>query len=88
MKKNWTACTNADVMDGVAVGRELQAANGVGVALGRGTGMTFKEFNRRLNEMMSRKKVEGHAWRKPRRPCSIERHNQALGVIQGAAIMK
>lgn len=38
--------------------RELDAAEGYPLTIGRGTGLTIKEFNRQLKALMKRKKMQ------------------------------
>jgi hypothetical protein len=47
--------------------QEWQTASDAGPGLGRGTGMTMKEFNRRLTKLMRRKRILLSDWRWRRR---------------------
>jgi hypothetical protein len=60
---------------------DVQVADGQGIYLGRGTGFTIKEFQRRLNAFMKRRQVESHAWRKARKAPS----GAATGALPSAA---
>jgi 3-methyladenine DNA glycosylase AlkD len=42
---------------------EMQVASGEPALIGRGSGWTLRDFNRRLNEMMSRRGMESRQWK-------------------------